>query len=114
LPFVREQNLVRRKGVMGPKALEIMHGGVNVQEISEARTFRHFETEKGGVVMKRMCLSVGLAGLVTLLAVALAATPLAFARGEGSFVIKAENGNTYRFGGRLYLQLFHQGLLSRK
>ena len=51
--------------------------------------------------MKRMWSSVGLVGLVTLLAAALAATPLVFAAGEGSFVIKAENGNTYRFGGQL-------------
>ena len=51
--------------------------------------------------MKKMWSSVGLVGLVTLLAVALAATPLVFARGEGSFVIKAENGNTYRFGGQM-------------
>ncbi|NIQ90485.1 MAG: hypothetical protein GWN93_16235, partial [Deltaproteobacteria bacterium] len=51
--------------------------------------------------MKRMWSSVGLVGLVTLLAIALAVPPLAFARGEGSFVIKAENGNTYRFGGQL-------------
>ena len=51
--------------------------------------------------MKKMWSSVGLVGLVTLLAVALAATPLVFAAGEGSFVIKAENGNTYRFGGQL-------------
>jgi hypothetical protein len=70
-------------------------------EISRARTSHDFGEEKGGVVMKRLCLSVGLVGLVTLLAVALAATPLAFARGEGSFVIKAENGNTYRFGGQM-------------
>jgi hypothetical protein len=45
--------------------------------------------------------SVGLVGLVTLLAIVLTATPLVFAKGEGSFVIKAENGNTYRFGGQL-------------
>jgi hypothetical protein len=57
--------------------------------------------EKGGVMMKRMWLSVGLVGLVTLMALSLAATPLVFARGEGSFVIKAENGNTYRFGGQM-------------
>ena len=51
--------------------------------------------------MKRIWSSVGLVGLVTLLALALAATPLVFAAGEGTFVIKAENGNTYRFGGQL-------------
>ena len=51
--------------------------------------------------MKRMWSSVGLVGLVTLLAIVLTATPLVFAKGEGSFVIKAENGNTYRFGGQL-------------
>ena len=51
--------------------------------------------------MKRMWSSVGLVGLVTLLAIVLAATPLVFAKGEGSFVIKAENGNTYRFGGQM-------------
>ncbi len=51
--------------------------------------------------MKRMWSSLGLVGLVTLLAVALAATPLVFAAGEGTFVIKAENGNTYRFGGQM-------------
>ncbi|MGD8706220.1 MAG: hypothetical protein PVH33_14970 [Syntrophobacterales bacterium] len=51
--------------------------------------------------MKRILSSVGLVGLVTLLAIVLAATPLVFAKGEGSFVIKAENGNTYRFGGQL-------------
>jgi hypothetical protein len=55
---------------------------VNVQVISEARTFRHFEMEKGGVVMKRILSSVGLVGLVTLLAIVLAATPLVFAKGE--------------------------------
>jgi hypothetical protein len=51
--------------------------------------------------MKRMWSSVGLVGLVTLLAIVLTATPLVFAKGEGSFVIKAENGNTYRFGGQM-------------
>ncbi len=60
---------------------------MNVQEISEARTFRHFEMEKGGVMMKRLCLSVGLVGLVIMLAIVLAATPLVFAKGEGGFVI---------------------------
>jgi hypothetical protein len=86
---------------MGPEALELLHRGVNVQENSEARTFRHFEREKGGMVMKKMWTSVGLVGLVTLLAIVLAATPLVFARGEGGFVIKAENGNTFRFGGQM-------------
>ena len=51
--------------------------------------------------MKKMWSSVGLVGLVTLLAIVLAATPLVFAKGEGSFVIKAENGNSYRFGGQM-------------
>jgi hypothetical protein len=101
LLFVEEPTYLRRKGVVGSKVLELFYRGVNVQEISEARTFRHFEMEKGGLVMKAFCSSRGLVGLVVLLAVALAATPLAFARGEGSFVIKAENGNTYRFGGQM-------------
>jgi hypothetical protein len=48
--------------------------------------------------MKRMWSSLGLVGLVVLLAVALAATPLVFAAGEGTFVIKTEAGDTYRFG----------------
>jgi hypothetical protein len=73
---------------------------VNVQEISEARTFRHFEMEKGGVVMKRLCLSVGLVGLVALLAIALAVPPLVCAS-EGKFKITTENGNTFRFGAQL-------------
>jgi len=51
--------------------------------------------------MKRMWSSVGLVGLVTLLAMALAATPLVFAKGEGGFVIKTEDGNTFRFGGQM-------------
>jgi len=70
-------------------------------EVSRVSTSHDFEMEKGGVVMKRMWSSVGLVGLVTLLAIVLAATPLVFARGEGGFVIKAENGNTYRFGGQM-------------
>jgi hypothetical protein len=83
---------------MGP---ELLNREVNVQEISEARTIRYFEMEKGGVVMKRMWSSVGLVGLVIMLAIVLTATPLVFAKGEGTFVIKAENGNTYRFGGQM-------------
>ena len=63
--------------------------------------FRDHEREKGGLVMKAFCSSKGLVGLVVLLAVALAATPLVFAAGEGEFVIKAENGNTFRFGGQM-------------
>ncbi len=51
--------------------------------------------------MKKMWSSVGLVGLVTLLAMALAATPLVFAKGEGGFVIKTEDGNTFRFGGQM-------------
>ncbi len=51
--------------------------------------------------MKKMWSSLGLVGLVTLLAIVLAATPLVFAKGEGTFVIKAENGNIYRFGGQM-------------
>ncbi len=51
--------------------------------------------------MKRMWSSVGLVGLVTLLALALAATPLVFAAGEGKFKITTENGNTFRFGAQL-------------
>jgi hypothetical protein len=63
--------------------------------------FRHYEREKGGLVMKAFCSSKGLVGLVVLLAVALAATPLVFAAGEGGFVIKTEDGNTFRFGGQM-------------
>jgi hypothetical protein len=40
-------------------------------------------------------------GLVTLLAVALAATPLVCDAREGTFVIKTEAGDTYRFGGQM-------------
>ncbi|MEE9122063.1 MAG: hypothetical protein V3U56_12390 [Syntrophobacteria bacterium] len=50
--------------------------------------------------MKRMWLSVGLVGLVTLLAIALAAPPLVCAS-EGKFKITTENGNTFRFGAQL-------------
>jgi hypothetical protein len=56
--------------------------------------------EKGGVVMKRLCLSVGLVGLVALLAIALAVPPLVCAS-EGKFKITTENGNTFRFGAQL-------------
>jgi hypothetical protein len=59
-----------------------------------------FGEEKGGVVMKRMWSSVGLVGLVTLLAIALAAPPLVGAS-EGKFKITTENGNTFRFGAQL-------------
>jgi hypothetical protein len=62
--------------------------------------FRDYEREKGGVVMKRMWLSVGLVGLVTLLAIALAVPPLVCAS-EGKFKITTENGNTFRFGAQL-------------
>ena len=50
--------------------------------------------------MKRLCLSVGLVGLVALLAIALAVPPLACAS-EGKFKITTENGNTFRFGAQL-------------
>jgi hypothetical protein len=70
-------------------------------EVSRARTSHDFGEEKGGSVMKAFCSSRGLVGLVVLLAIVLTATPLVFAKGEGSFVIKAENGNTYRFGGQM-------------
>jgi len=69
-------------------------------EVSRARTSHDFGEEKGGVVMKRMWSSVGLVGLVTLLAIALAAPPLACAS-EGKFKITTENGNTFRFGAQL-------------
>jgi hypothetical protein len=62
--------------------------------------FRHYEREKGGLVMKVFCSSKGLVGLVVLVAVALAACPLVFAS-EGGFMIKSEDGNTYRVGAQL-------------
>ena len=46
--------------------------------------------------MKRMWSSLGLVGLVTLLAIVLAAPPLVGAS-EGKFKIKTENGNTFLF-----------------
>jgi hypothetical protein len=50
--------------------------------------------------MKRMWSSVGLVGLVILLAIALAAPPLVGAK-EGSFLIKTEDGDTFSFGAQL-------------
>jgi len=58
------------------------------------------EEEKGGSVMKALCSSRGLVGLVVLLAVALVACPLVFAK-EGEFMIKSEDGNTYYVGAQL-------------
>ena len=69
-------------------------------EVSRTRTFHDFGEEKGGVVMKRMWSSLGLVGLVTLLAIVLAAPPLVGAS-EGKFKITTENGNTFRFGAQL-------------
>jgi hypothetical protein len=69
-------------------------------EVSRARTSHDVGEEKGGVVMKRMWSSLGLVGLVTLLAIALAAPPLVCAS-EGKFKITTENGNTFRFGAQL-------------
>ena len=50
--------------------------------------------------MKRMWSSLGLVGLVTLLAIVLAVPPLAGAK-EGSFLIKTEDGDTFSFGAQL-------------
>jgi hypothetical protein len=58
------------------------------------------EREKGGLAMKAFCSSKGLVGLVVLLAVALVASPLVFAK-EGDFKIKSEDGNTYYVGAQL-------------
>jgi hypothetical protein len=58
------------------------------------------EKEKGGLVMKVLCSSRGLVGLVVLLAVAFVACPLAIAK-EGEFQIKSEDGDTYYVGGQL-------------
>jgi hypothetical protein len=69
-------------------------------EVSRARTSHDFGEEKGGVVMKRMWSSLGLVGLVALLAIVLAAPPLVCAS-EGKFKITTENGNTFRFGAQL-------------
>ena len=69
-------------------------------EVSRAKTSHDFGEEKGGVVMKKMWSSLGLVGLVTLLAIALAAPPLVCAS-EGKFKITTENGNTFRFGAQL-------------
>jgi hypothetical protein len=69
-------------------------------EVSRARTSHDFGEEKGGVVMKRMWSSLGLVGLVTLLAIVLAAPPLVGAK-EGSFLIKTEDGDTFSFGAQL-------------
>jgi hypothetical protein len=69
-------------------------------EVSRARTSHDFGEEKGGVVMKRMWSLIGLVGLVTLLALALAAPPLVDAK-EGSFLIKTEDGDTFTFGAQL-------------
>jgi hypothetical protein len=69
-------------------------------EVSRARTSHDFGEEKGGVMMKRMWSSLGLVGLVALLAIALAAPPLVGAK-EGSFLIKTEDGDTFSFGAQL-------------
>jgi hypothetical protein len=69
-------------------------------EVSRTRTFHDFGEEKGGVVMKRMWSSIGLVGLVTLLAVALAVPPLVGAK-EGTFLIKTEDGDIFSFGAQL-------------
>ena len=50
--------------------------------------------------MKRMWSSLGLVGLVTLLAIVLAAPPLVGAK-EGKFKIVTEDGDTFRFGAQL-------------
>ena len=50
--------------------------------------------------MKRMWSSLGMVGLVTLLAIALAAPPLVGAK-EGTFLIKTEDGDTFSFGAQL-------------
>ena len=55
------------------------------------------------MVMKRSFSSRGLVGLLTLLVVVLAATSLVFARGEGKFKIKTEDGDTFRFGAQMRL-----------
>jgi len=62
--------------------------------------FRDYEKKKGGSVMKALCSSKGLLGLVVLLAVALVACPLVVAS-EGEFKIKSEDGNTFRVGAQL-------------
>jgi hypothetical protein len=69
-------------------------------EGSRARTSHDFKEEKGGVVMKRILSSVGLVGLVALLAIALAVPPLVDAK-EGTFLIKTEDGDTFSFGAQL-------------
>jgi hypothetical protein len=56
--------------------------------------------EKGGVVMKRRWSSLGLVGLVALLAIVLAVPPPVGAK-EGSFLIKTEDGDTFSFGAQL-------------
>jgi hypothetical protein len=50
--------------------------------------------------MKRMWSSLGLVGLVALLAIVLALPPLADAK-EGTFLIKTEDGDTFSFGAQL-------------
>ncbi len=50
--------------------------------------------------MKKMWSTLGLVGLVTLLALALAAPPLVCAK-EGSFLITTEDGDTFSFGAQL-------------
>lgn len=50
--------------------------------------------------MKRIWSSLGLVGLVTLLAIVLAVPPLVGAK-EGSFLIKTEDGDTFSFGAQL-------------
>ena len=50
--------------------------------------------------MKRMWSSLGLVGLVTLLAIVLAVPPLVGAK-EGTFLIKTEDGDTFSFGAQL-------------
>jgi hypothetical protein len=69
-------------------------------EGSRARTSHDFGEEKGGVVMKRRWSSLGLVGLVALLAIVLAVPPLVGAK-EGTFLIKTEDGDTFSFGAQL-------------
>jgi hypothetical protein len=69
-------------------------------EVSRARMSHDSGEEKGGVVMKRMWSSLGLVGLVALLAIVLAVPPPVGAK-EGSFLIKTEDGDTFSFGAQL-------------
>ncbi|MGD9037574.1 MAG: hypothetical protein PVF10_13510 [Syntrophobacterales bacterium] len=50
--------------------------------------------------MKKMWSSLGLVGLVTMLAIVLAVPPLVCAK-EGTFLIKTEDGDTFSFGAQL-------------